>query len=153
MKSLINGVSRYCFNQALGLLLIRVITGVIFFTHGWMKFQGMNGTEQFFGMLGLWPWLAPVVATVEVLGGLMLIAGVLTRVAGFALGIVMFVAVMTLGFEKGFAPREFEALLAAVSFGIALAGGGRYGLFPMECRRCGGMKCRGESGTCPAVHA
>ncbi len=142
MKLLINRMSRACLNQALGLLLIRVLTGVIFLTHGAMKFQNLAGTEQFFSMLGLATVWAPIVAAFEVVGGLMLITGVMTRVAGVSLGVIMLFAVFLTGLSRGIAAHELEALLCAASFGLALTGSGRYSVFAMECRDCNGMLCK-----------
>lgn len=153
MKSLINGISRVCLNHALGLLLIRVITGLIFFAHGWMKVQNMAGTEAFFITLGVAAFWAPVVAWLEVIGGIGLVLGVFTRAWGVALGVIMVFAIFLLGFERNASTYQFEALLAATSFGLALLGSGRYSLFPMECRSCSGMLCHPDDANCTRRNA
>lgn len=125
-------MSRFFYKPALGMLLIRVATGLIFLHHGWIKLQNVSGTVGFMGMLGIPAPLAYIAIAVEVVGGLMLIFGILTRAAAVATGIVALVAVFTaIAPMKGFLSGEFELLLAAVSFGIALAGSGKMRLMHM----------------------
>lgn len=120
-------LSKYCYRPALGLLLIRVATGVMFVHHGSMKFQSIPGITHFFSMLGLPPFMVYVVATVELVGGLMLIFGVATRAAAVAVGLVaLFAAILAVIPKGGFFSAELELLLAAVSFGLALMGSGSY---------------------------
>ena len=124
-----NRMSRFCYRPGLGLLLIRIVTGLIFIHHGWMKLGNVAGTQGFMGMIGLPGFMAYAIITVELLGGLMLITGVLTRVAGVATGIAMIVAISLVTFPgKGLAGSELEILLMTVSFGIALIGAGNYRL-------------------------
>jgi putative oxidoreductase len=127
-----NRMSRYCHRPGLGLLLIRAATGLVFFHHGWLKLMNVSGTVHFMSILGIPAGLAYVAIFVEVVGGLMLILGIWTRPAAVATGIVAlvaaFVAVVP---NKGFLGAEFELLLAAVSFGIALIGAGRLRLAHM----------------------
>lgn len=65
-------------NPELGLTILRVVLGVIFIAHGLPKLTGgIEGTAEFFGMLGI---PAPLVAAwfialLETLGGLMLLIG------------------------------------------------------------------------------
>lgn len=141
-------MSRFCLNESLGVLLIRVITGLIFFTHGWAKLGNLAGTEQFFVMLGVPAFMAVVVASLEVVGGIALVLGVATRFFGFVLGVIMLFAIFLTGFERGVSAHEFEAILCAAAFGVALIGSGRFALFPMECRDCGGMMCKPGTSTC-----
>lgn len=62
-------------NPDLGLLLLRLAVGIIFFVHGWAKFAEMANTIAFFGNLGLPSAVAYLVAAVELIGGLALIIG------------------------------------------------------------------------------
>jgi uncharacterized membrane protein YphA (DoxX/SURF4 family) len=63
---------------------------------------------------------------VEIAGGLMLILGVAARAAAAALTVVMLVAIfVAVAPSKGALAAEFEWLLAAVTFGLALSGSGR----------------------------
>jgi len=148
---MLNRISRVSYNRSLGLLLVRVFTGAVFVSHGWQKIENLQGVTGMMAHLGV---VAPVVigpfiAYIEVIGGLMLILGIATRVAGVVLGIEMLAAVFLTGVGRGFGAHEFELLLMATSFGIVLIGSGRFSLYRMECKNCGGLTCKG-GGLCIA---
>ena len=88
------------------------------------------------------------IAYLEVIGGLCLILGILTRVFGVAFGIEMIVATFIGGVPTSWGPHELEIFLMLMSFGIALAGSGAYSLWKMECELCGGMLCKADM-DCP----
>ena len=77
----------------LGLLFIRIALGLVFVVHGGMKFAAMDATIAFFAQLGLPAFMAWFVATVEVAGGLAMLAGMYVCIAGLLLAITMFVAI------------------------------------------------------------
>jgi uncharacterized membrane protein YphA (DoxX/SURF4 family) len=148
MKDWINWASRFCLNRSLGLLLIRFALGLVFLMHGWQKIQNIPMIEGMFIHFGLGSWVGDFIAWLEVLGGVAMILGVLSRVFAVAFGIEMLVAILLTGVDKGYRAHELEIFLMLVAFGIALAGGGKYSLLKMECDDCGGMLCdRGT--TCP----
>ena len=68
-------------------LLLRLALGVMFLAHGLLKILVFTpaGTAGFFSSLGLPEWLAYATIGAEVLGGLLLIAGVQTRIVALAL--------------------------------------------------------------------
>jgi putative oxidoreductase len=144
MKTSINRLSRFTRNRALGLLLIRLGTGLVFFMHGWSKINNLSGVEGMFMHLGLGGPTGIFIAYLEVIGGLCLILGIFTRVFGVAFGIEMLVAVFIMGVPTSYQPHELELFLMLVSFGIALAGSGNYSLWKMECDLCGGMLCKAD---------
>lgn len=149
MKDLINSLSRFFLHRAAGLLLIRIAVGVVFLMHGWGKVHNLPGTEGMFAHLGFGAATGDVIAWLELLGGASMIIGFLTRVFGVAFGIEMIVAFFTTGgFARGYQPHELELVLMLLSFGIALTGSGRYAIYPMECKDCGGMLCD-EGEDCP----
>lgn len=118
-----------------GLLVLRLATGLVFVMHGYQKFFQFTipGTTQAFTQMGApVPSLsAPLVAGVELIGGLLLILGLLTRWAGAALAINMLVAIMLVHIGAGFFnPNgyEFPLTLLAASAALALTGPGRFGL-------------------------
>src|ERR1700722_4151365 len=103
MKPSINQLSRLTRNRSLGLLLIRLATGLVFFMHGWMKVNNLPGTEGMFVGFGLTSGTGIFIAWLEVIGGIALILGVLTRVFGVIFGIEMLVAIfLTGGFGRGY---------------------------------------------------
>jgi putative oxidoreductase len=97
-----------------GVLVLRVVVGVTFVLHGLDKLGDLAGAEQFFASLDIpAPGLtAPAVAVTEIVGGVLLIAGLATPLVGAALAIDMLVAL----------------LLGGASLGIGLAGAGRFSL-------------------------
>jgi len=68
-------------------LLLRLSLGVMFLAHGLLKIMVFTpaGTAGFFASLGLPAWLAYPTMAAEVLGGLLLIAGVQTRFVALVL--------------------------------------------------------------------
>jgi putative oxidoreductase len=85
------------------------MVGLIFFVAGagkvlgWFGGFGMEGTVQMFKQhQNLSAPLAYLSSYTEFIGGLLLIIGLLTRPATFALFINMLVAVILIGFEKFF---------------------------------------------------
>jgi uncharacterized membrane protein YphA (DoxX/SURF4 family) len=119
-------LNRYFYRRSLGLLVIRIGTGAVFFAHGLMKWQNISMTENGFShAFGFPPWLTVFLASIEILGGLMFIFGIGTRVAGVVLGIEMLVAIFITGIGRGWSAHELEFLLMMLAFGLALAGSGR----------------------------
>lgn len=130
MKEKLYKVSTYFYRPDQGIFVIRVVAGAIFLHHGWMKLNNLTQMEGFFtGMLHIPAFLFYATIFVEIAGGLMLIFGVVTRAAAVALTVVMLVAIfVAIAPSKGVLAAEFEWLLAAVSFGLALSGSGRFRL-------------------------
>ena len=115
-----------------GLLVVRVVVGVTFFLHGIDKLGDVSGTERLFASLGIpAPGLmAPFVAVTETIGGLLLIVGLATPLAGLALAGDMFVALVTQHLGHGFfvdqGGFELVFLLGGASLAIALTGPSRF---------------------------
>jgi putative oxidoreductase len=117
-----------------GLLSLRIVVGVTFLLHGREKLGDLAGAEQLLAPFGIpAPGLmAPVVGATETVGGLLLIAGLATRLAGAALTVNMLVALATAHDELEFFVAdggiELELLLAGASLTLVLAGAGRFSL-------------------------
>ena len=116
---------------SLGIALVRIMTGIIFVAHGYLKFFvfGLDGATNAFAQMGVpAPSItAPLVAVVELAGGLALIFGLLTRLAALALAIDMLVAVVLVKLKGGFfIPNgaEFEILLCVACVALVVAGAG-----------------------------
>lgn len=114
-------------NRDLGVFLIRLVFGLIFVVHGWMKWQDIDGTIAFFSGLGLSAMWAYVVAAIELLGGVSIILGVWQKLAGWLLAAVMIGAIYLakgkMGFVGGY---EFDLLLLATAIGLTMIPPGRY---------------------------
>jgi putative oxidoreductase len=115
-----------------GLFILRLVIGVTFLLHGLDTLGDLAAAERLFASLDIpAPGLmAPFVAVTETGGGVLLIVGLGTPLAGAALGVDMLVALATahddLVFFVGDGGIELELLLAGASFAIALLGAGRF---------------------------
>ncbi len=107
-----------------GLALIRLALAVVFLFHGWQKWSNMDATVGFFGTLGLAPFLAYLVATVELLGGLAMLLGYWTKWAGYLLAIDMFFAIILVTGKMGYPGYQLELTLLLTALGVALLGPG-----------------------------
>ncbi|MDA2068140.1 DoxX family protein [Bacillus cereus] len=101
----------------LSFFIIRLVLGLTFFAHGLRKFQdGINNTENFFNSLGIFDWLAYPVAILELVGGILVILGLGTRIISTLFSLLMTGAIITVKFDQGFiGGYEFDLLLLAVS--------------------------------------
>jgi putative oxidoreductase len=124
----------------LGLLVLRVIVGVLFVGHGaqklwgWFGGHGIAGTGGFFEALGLRPGRmhASAAGVAEVAGGALLALGLLTPLAGAMLTAVMVMAIWTVHASKGVwatgGGYEYNLVLLAVAFALAGVGPGSWSL-------------------------
>lgn len=121
-------------NAGLGLLILRVVIGIVFVMHGMGKLVGppfagggMDGTIGFFTNVGIpAPAIAAwLVALLETLGGLALILGAAVPIVALLLAIDMAVAILKVQLGKGFSPGyEFELTLLAGLMCLFFAGPG-----------------------------
>lgn len=113
--------------------ILRVVTGFLFAAHGWQKFNEFTipGTQAAFVQMGVPAanLVAPVIATLELVGGVALILGVLTRVFAVLLALDMLGALFLVHAPAGiFAAAggyELVLILAAAALAVALVGAGR----------------------------
>jgi putative oxidoreductase len=113
--------------------ILRLVTGFLFAAHGWQKFNEFTvaGTQASFAKMGVpaAELAAPVVATLELVGGVALILGVLTRVFAALLAINMLGALVLVHASAGvFAATggyELVLLLATAALAVALVGAGK----------------------------
>jgi putative oxidoreductase len=125
--------------------VVRVTLGAIFFAHGsqkvfgWFGGYGLKGTTGYFVSSGLPLVVAYAVCFFELLGGIGLVLGLLTRLAALAIITVMIGAIARVHWQNGFfinwelTPGKghgFEANLAFISMAMAcvIAGGGALSL-------------------------
>ena len=116
-----------------GLLLLRLALGSVFFMHGWQKLtqMGPEGVAGFLGASGVpLPGLhALLLIGVELVGGLLIIAGTLTRATAAAQAFAMLVATVLVHLPNGyFLPNgaEFTVTLMLASLALTMTGAGRY---------------------------
>lgn len=126
---------------SLSLFILRVVLGVVFFAHGaqkvlgWYGGHGLKGTVGFMTSMGLPAPIAYLVCFFELLGGIGLVLGFLTRLAALAIAVVMAGAIATVHWQHGLflnwelTPGKghgIEANLAYLAMALALLldGGG-----------------------------
>ena len=114
--------------QPLGLLALRLVLGLIFFSHGYPKLaHSGEGVQGFFVQHGLPGYFVYISGVLEVFGALLLVLGLFTRVAALLLAIEMGVAIWKVHSSGGyFAVHNYEFPLAmlAGSFAVATVGAG-----------------------------
>jgi putative oxidoreductase len=117
--------------QPLALLLMRLALGAIMAVHGYHKvFGGLHHHAQMVAGLGLPGWLGYVSAFTELLGGLLILAGLFTRPAAFAVFINLVVAIWKVHLHNGLMGSpdrpgyEFALAAAALAFALIFFGGG-----------------------------
>lgn len=133
----------HSFVQDAALLLLRVAAGVALVAHGWQKAvtNGPDATASGFDAMGipfaaLAAWFA---IAVEIGGGLLLLVGLLTPLAGVLVAAVMAGAFWfahrtteVLTSEGGW---EYVAVLGAVGLALAAVGPGRFSVDALVVRR------------------
>ncbi len=131
------------YNLDAAVLILRVVLGIIMLYHGWPKLTNLGGTIQGFTGMGIpLPALSAVFSTVaEVGGGLLLLLGVFTDIAGLLIAIDMLGAIIFVHAKNGFAVDkggiEWPLALLAMALALALAGPGRYSVGERGERRTG----------------
>jgi putative oxidoreductase len=144
---LANAISRFFYQRSAGIFILRFVIGLVFILHGALKIAALPLMLGFFAAIGLTPaafWLW-FVALFEIIAGSALVLGVATRCFGALLAIEMLVAILLTGVGRGWAAHEFEFVLMAASLAIAFTGSGRWSLYRLECERCGGVFCAGDT--------
>lgn len=125
----------------LGLLIIRLVVGLTFAGHGtqklfgWFGGHGLKGTAGWLESIGAKPGMlmAILAGAGELVGGLLLAAGVLTPIGAALIVITMLVSIFTVHGKNGYWATEggfeYNLVLIAVAIGVALIGPGSYVLF------------------------
>jgi putative oxidoreductase len=123
-----------------GLVVLRLVLGVIFIAHGAQKLFGsfggphISGFAKMLGQLGVKPAepMAILAGLAEFVGGILVIVGFLTPLAALALIVVMIVAVLAVHLKNGFfntnGGYEFNLALVGMTLTLLIAGAGAYSL-------------------------
>ena len=134
--------------QPFGLLVLRVVLGVTMAAHGWMKVDGgMPAFKGFLVTIGIPGWMGYLAAYGELIGGILLVIGLLTRFAGLTILIIMVVAIVKVTWRNGLiGPQGFELPLAlgTMAFTVMLFGAGPISLESAISGGGGGKKGPGK---------
>ena len=125
---------------SIGILVVRVVIGLIMAAHGtqkllgWFGGYGLKGTGDFFVQLGFQPGpaFAAAASLSEIVSGVLVALGFLGPIGPALMLSVMIVAAISVHWEHGlFAANngiELPLLYGAAAFGLALTGYGEYSL-------------------------
>jgi putative oxidoreductase len=124
----------------LGLLIIRLVVGILFIGHGaqklfgWFGGYGLKGTGGWFESIGMKPGItmALLAGLAELVGGVLFALGLLTPLAGIMIAGTMVMAIVKVHGPNGLWATEngyeYNLTLLAIAIGIALIGPGQYAL-------------------------
>lgn len=115
------------------LSVLRIMSGLLFLQHGTTKYLGLPPTQ----MTGASPFtMGGAAGVIELVGGVLLVIGLLTRPTAFILSGTMAVAYFYAHAPQGFYPilngGELAALYCFVFLYIAAAGGGAWSVDRMR---------------------
>lgn len=116
----------------LALLLVRLVVGMVFVAHGGQKVfvTGLGAVGGGFAQMGVpaGELVGPLVGLVELLGGLAIMTGLMTRLAAMGTTVVMLGAIGLVHLPNGYFNSEFPLALLITSMALAVAGGGSYSM-------------------------
>lgn len=123
--------------QDVGLLVLRLVLGVLFVAHGYPKlFKMFSGFAGWLESIGIKPgkFWAAVVGVAEFFGGIALILGVFVQIAAGLIVINMVVAMIKVKWgkvkmiESERMGWELDLILMAAALALVFLGGGDYSL-------------------------
>ena len=125
-------------NSDIGLLLLRIVLGIVFFVHGTQKVFG------WFGGSGLEKWgdylstfsspkhLSPLIAIAELLFGITILVGVFTKISSLVAFVFMIFAIFLAHYKNGFFVNkggyEYALVLAVASLVLFFTNAGKYSI-------------------------
>ncbi len=113
-----------------GALLLRLVLGYLFLVAGWWKVTHMAMTVGFFATMGFGPFAAHMVGWVELIAGILLILGILTKPTCVALATQM--AVIVWGTDAtpsvAYFGHDYNFVLLVTFLALYLIGPGKYSL-------------------------
>jgi putative oxidoreductase len=107
-------------------LPLRILVGIGLIFHGIPKIIDTQSTEGFFSTVGLPPELAVPIGLLEVIAGICILTGILTRISAGLIIIEMIGATLNVKLSKGFiGGYELDLLIMAICISLFLSGPGR----------------------------
>jgi len=122
----------------LGLLIVRLVVGLLFAAHGcqklfgWFGGYGLKGTGGWFESIGMKPGvtMALLAGLAELVGGALLATGVLLPLGALGIILSMLIAIIKVHGKNGLWATsggfEYNLVLIAVALGLWLTGPGAY---------------------------
>ncbi|PGS46440.1 DoxX family protein [Bacillus sp. AFS041924] len=124
----------------IGLLIIRLVIGLLFVGHGaqklfgWFGGYGLKGTGGWFESIGMKPGvtIALFAGLAELIGGILFTLGLFTPLAGIIIAGTMAMAIIKVHAPNGLWATangyEYNLTLFSVAIGVALIGPGQYAI-------------------------
>jgi putative oxidoreductase len=98
-----------------------VLCGIVFIMHGYPKIMNLEATSQAFAGMGFPGWMAIPVAILEFFGGILLLAGFLTRILAGLFIVEMIVAGIKVHLPNGFDVFHFgDPMARGYEYNLAL---------------------------------
>ena len=114
--------------QPLALLALRLVLAAVMISHGSQKiFGGMPRFQTMVTGIGFPAWMAYLSAAAEFGGGILVLVGLLTRCAAFAIVIDLMVAIVKIHWKAGLrGPGGYEHAMsvAVIAFALIFFGAG-----------------------------
>lgn len=119
-------------NKSLGISIIRIHLGIVLFAHGWLKISVFTvaGTVDYFLSIGLAPIIAYLVIFGELVGGIVLVLGIQTRLTSLLTVPILFGAAV-INSSNGWLHSatgggwEYAASLTIIACAITISGSGQ----------------------------
>lgn len=131
MNILLKNLFRY---QDNGLLFYRIVFGLSMMAHGYLKFAGgeqslygVGSMLGIFGITGGYLVLGAMAATAELLGGLLVLLGLATRLGSLLIIGTLFVATI-LALGNGFFAWDYPSQMMFGAIMLLIAGPGRFSI-------------------------
>jgi putative oxidoreductase len=152
----------------ISLLILRVTAAVVMFPHGaqlllgWFGGPGFSGAIQMFGHMHVPALFAFLAICTEFFTPLLLILGVLTRLAALGYAFTMIVAALTVHIANGFFMNwfgqqkgegvEYHLLAIGITLALVVSGAGRWSLDALIARTLS-KRSNAEGGRVSYAHA
>ena len=133
------------------LAILRIALGLVIFPHGaqklfgWFGGYGLEGTLGFFASLGIPTVLGILGILAETAGAVALVAGFMTRLSAFGIGLTVGMGALLVHAKNGFFMNwsgtqagegfEFHILIVAIAVALVIGGAGRWSIDRALSRR------------------
>lgn len=114
--------------QPLALLVMRLVAGIVMLAHGYQNlFRHLHDHVHLVTNLGMPAWLGYISSFAEFVGAILILAGLFTRPAAFAICVDLAVAIWKVHWHNGLMGPggvEFPLALATLAFALIFFGAG-----------------------------
>lgn len=117
--------------QPWGSLVLRLALALSMVVHGYQKVfphDALHHFTHYLAALGIPGWLGYVSAFTELVGGVLILLGLFTRIVALFISINMLVALFAVAIHHGYGSYSYVAALAAIAIMLIFTGGGALSL-------------------------